>query len=65
MLANVRVVFVIQLKNSGLFLNSDCHPVRSLRLAGRAPDYDNAVETARWEFPGEEVEIHRIVELVE
>lgn len=65
MLANVRVVFVIQLKNSGLFLNSDCHPVRSLRAAGRAPDYDNAVETARWECPGEEIEIHRLVELVE
>jgi len=36
--------------------------VRSLKLAGRAPDYENAVETAQINLPEGDWEVHTFYE---
>ncbi|MFA9439300.1 MAG: hypothetical protein QM803_18940 [Rhodocyclaceae bacterium] len=64
MLANVRTVFVIQERNSGLFLSEELHWVRSLRRAGRCDDYEAAVDTGRMNTDGE-FDIHRLCELID
>lgn len=43
---NLRRVWVIQCRSSGHFLTNDLGFSYSLKLAGRAPDLDHAVETA-------------------
>ncbi len=47
MLRDVRRVWVVQCKSTGHFLSLELHLVRSLRLAGRAPDLECALETGR------------------
>lgn len=47
MLRDVRRVWVVQCKSTGHFLSLELHLVRSLRLAGRAPDVECALETGR------------------
>lgn len=53
MLLNVRRVWVVQCKSSGHFLNLDLHLVRTLKQAGRAPDYECAIETGEINLPGD------------
>jgi len=62
MAVDLRPVFVIQRKSSGTFLHLDLFEVRSLKLAGRAPDFENAVETAQINFPEGDWEIHTFFE---
>lgn len=64
MLKDVRRVWVIQQKSSGLFLNLDLCLVRSLRQAGRAPDVECAHETGRMNLD-RDYEIHCFFEEVE
>lgn len=47
MLRDVVQVFVIQERDSGLFLSTELHWVRSLKAAGRCRDLDEAHDTAR------------------
>lgn len=64
MLVNARPVFVIQDRSTGLFVHNDLMWVKSLRLAGRADSYENALSTA--ECNGYcNVEIHQFFEVRE
>lgn len=47
MMLDVRRVWVVQCKSTGHFLHLELYLVRSLKLAGRAPDYECAMETGR------------------
>jgi len=47
MLLDVRRVWVVQCRSTGHFLNLDLCLVRSLKNAGRAPDFECAIETGR------------------
>lgn len=60
----VRVVFVLQFQ-TGLFMGWEGEFVRSLRKAGRHEDPDNLMDTARFQYPGEAYELHRLIELVD
>lgn len=57
----LRRVFVIQCKSNGMFLTWELGFAHSLKLAGRAPDYEHAVETAR-EWLDDDFEIHEFYE---
>jgi hypothetical protein len=59
---DLRPVFVIQRKSTGTFLHLDLFEVRSLKSAGRAPDYENALETAQMNMPDGDWEIHTFFE---
>lgn len=61
MMVDVRRVWVIQSRDSGLFLNKDLFLVPSLRHAGRCFDYESALTTAQWNL-GEEFEIFSFYE---
>jgi len=61
---DLRPVYVLQRKSTGLFLSSELFDVRSLKNAGRAPDYENAVETAQLNWPDGDWEIHTFYEPV-
>lgn len=63
MLADVRRVYVIQEKGTGLFLSEECFPVRSFSLAGRAPTREEAEDTARMNLKGVDFEIHTFLEV--
>lgn len=54
-------VYVIQCASTGDFLTWECEYARSLKLAGRAPDLEHAVETAR-EHLDDDFEIHEFYE---
>ncbi|WP_263770044.1 hypothetical protein [Propionivibrio soli] len=54
---DLRQVWVIQDKRSGMFLHLDLYLTRSLKEAGRAPDPLCAQETARLNLSGP-FEIH-------
>lgn len=58
MSVNLRPVWVVQRKSAGTFLHVELYDVRSLKLAGRAPDYESAVETAQLNIPDGDWEIH-------
>lgn len=58
---DVRKVWVVQSKSTGQFLHLDLYLVRSLKLAGRAPDYECAVETGR-EHLENDFEVHGFFE---
>lgn len=60
----IRRVWVIQQRSTGMFLHLDLYPVRSLRLAGRAPDLECAHETGQMNF-GRDYELHSFYEPVE
>ncbi|MCE5180459.1 MAG: hypothetical protein LLG15_01530 [Betaproteobacteria bacterium] len=59
---NLRRVYVIQCRSSGHFLTNDLGFAHSLRLAGRAPDIDHAVETAH-DALGDDFEVHTFFEI--
>ena len=61
MLRDVRRVWVVQQKSSGLFLNLDLCLVRSLKFAGRAPDLECAHETGRMNLDSD-YELHAFFE---
>lgn len=61
MLEDVRQVWVIQQRSTGLFLSVDLFPVQSLRAAGRCFDRDSAEATGDWNFPGD-FELHAFYE---
>jgi hypothetical protein len=61
---DLRPVWVIQRRSSGSFLHLELYEVRSLKNAGRAPDYDCAVETAQLNLPDGDWEIHQFFEPV-
>lgn len=46
-LLDVRQVWVVQHRSTGLFLNPDLHLVRSIKEAGQAPDRECALDTGR------------------
>lgn len=60
-MCNLKRVFVIQCASSGEFLTWDLSFAHSLKLAGRAPDYEHAFETAR-EYLDDDFEIHEFYE---
>ena len=62
MACDLRQVWVIQRKSTGTFLHVELYDVRSLKHAGRAPDYESAVETAQLNMPGGDWEIHQFYE---
>lgn len=62
MAVDLRPVYVIQRKSAGTFLHSELYDVRSLKLAGRAADYESAVETAQINMPDGDWEIHQFFE---
>lgn len=64
MLRDVERVWVVQCKSTGHFLSLDLHLVRSLRLAGRAPDLECAIETGRIHFD-QDFEVFSFFEPVE
>lgn len=47
-LLDVRHVFVIQQRSTGLYLTDDLFLSRSLRDAGHCPDRESALDTGRW-----------------
>ena len=53
----------MQCRSSGHFLNVDLHLVRSLKAAGRAPDFECAHETGRLNLEGD-YEVFSFLELV-
>lgn len=59
----LRRVYVIQCASSGEFLTWELGFAHSLKLAGRAPDMEHAVETAR-EYLDNDFEIHSFYEPV-
>lgn len=59
---NLQRVFVIQCRSTGHFLTNDLGFAHSLKLAGRAPDMDHAVETAH-EHLDDDFEIHSFFEI--
>ena len=61
MFKDVRRVWVVQQKSTGLFLNLDLCLVRSLKHAGRAPDVECAHETGRLNLE-RDYEIHTFFE---
>lgn len=61
MSADLRKVWVIQDKGTGMFLHLDLYLVRSLKQAGRAPDPICARETADLNLSGA-YEIHSFYE---
>ncbi len=61
MLANVRRVWVVQSRSSGMFLNEDLFFTPLLRHAGRCFDYESALTTAQWNL-GEDYEISSFYE---
>lgn len=61
---DVRRVWVVQCKSTGRFLSLDLHLVRSLKLAGRAPDLECAHETGRLNLE-QDYEIHSFYEALE
>lgn len=61
---DLRKVWVIQDKRTGMFLHLDLYLVRSLKLAGRAPDPLCARDTAEMNIQGD-FEIHSFYEPVE
>jgi len=54
-------VYVIQCASTGRFLTSELEYAYSLKFAGRAPDYEHAVETAR-DHLDDDFEIHEFYE---
>lgn len=64
MAPELRRVWVIQDKATGMFLHLDLYLTRSLRSAGRAPDPLCAKETAEMNMQGE-YEIHSFWEPME
>lgn len=64
MMIDVQRVWVVQCKSTGHFLSNELHMVRSLRLAGRAPDLECAIETGRLNFD-EDFEVFSFFEPVE
>lgn len=62
MSVELRRVYVIQRKSTGMFLHLDLYDVRSLKHAGRAPDMDCAIETAQLNLPEGDWEIHTFFE---
>lgn len=58
-----RQVFVIQSRDNGLFVMVDMGYSRSLRLAGRLTDYEEALDTGFSAF-GEDFEIFSFYEKV-
>lgn len=62
MAVDLRPVWVIQRRSTGAFLHLELFDVRSLKLAGRAPDYESAVETAQINMPEGDWEIHQFYE---
>jgi hypothetical protein len=61
MIAAVVERYVIQDKNSGLFLAEDLSWVRSFKRAGRCDDMLAALETIQWNSC-DECEVHKVVE---
>lgn len=59
---NLRRVYVIQCRSTGHFLTNDLGFAYSLKLAGRAPDLDHAVETAH-DHLDDDFEIHSFYEI--
>lgn len=64
MCVDLRRVWVIQDKATGMFLHRELYLVRSLKQAGRAPDPVCARETAEMNMHGE-YEIHAFYEPAE
>lgn len=64
MLHDVERVWIVQCKSTGHFLSPELHLVRSLRLAGRAPDLECAIETGRIHFD-QDFEVFSFFEPVE
>ena len=62
---DLRQVWVIQDKSTGMFLHLDLYLTRSLKHAGRAPDPICARETAEMNLEGGAFEIHTFYEPLE
>ena len=63
MLLDVRPVWVVQQRSTGMFLHLDLYPTRSLKHAGRAPDLECAHQTGRMNLDSD-YELHMFYELV-
>jgi hypothetical protein len=61
MLAAVSIRYVIQERESGLFLAENLNWVRSFKLAGRCDDLESAIDTAQMNT-SDVCEIHQVVE---
>lgn len=63
--ARVRIAYVIQETDTGLFLAEDLSWVQSFRNAGRLYDREEAVDTAVWNAGKGGWEIHQFLVRVE
>lgn len=61
---DLRRVWVVQQRSTGRFLSLELYFVKSLKHAGRAPDFECAHETGRLNLDGD-YEIHSFYEPVE
>lgn len=59
-----RRVWVVQQRSTGRFLSLELYLVKSLKNAGRAPDFECAHETGRLNLD-EDYEVHSFYEPVE
>lgn len=58
---DLRRVWVVQQKSTGRFLSLELYLVKSLKNAGRAPDFECAHETGRLNLDGD-YEVHTFYE---